>query len=151
MEINKLENISKHITWSEFCLSSQTAIRLKIDNQPKDKSVIEAAKLVANKCFEPIREHFGIPLTISSFYRSEALNKAINGAKNSQHITGQAIDLYAGHTYSDKNLEILNWAKDNLDYDQLINEYPDSKGRPCWVHISYNSKGPNRKQFITIS
>jgi zinc D-Ala-D-Ala carboxypeptidase len=143
-----MNKISKHISLDEAILSP-TGIRDKIDNTPTPE-ILEAMKKVANRCFEPIREHFGIPLTVNSFYRCEALNKAVKGAKNSQHLKGEAIDFCAQHAYSDKNLEILNWAKDNLDYDQLINEYPDAKGRPCWVHISYNKEGKNRKQFLVI-
>jgi hypothetical protein len=38
------------------------------------------------------------------------------------------------------------WAKDNLQYDQIIFEYGDDTG--CdWVHISYKSTG-NRKQVL---
>lgn len=141
--------VSKHISLDE-AIKSPTANSLKIDNTPTPE-ILEAMRKVANNCFEPIREHFGIPLMVTSFYRCEKLNKAIKGAKNSQHLKGEAIDFVAQHTYSDKNLEILNWAKDNLNYDQLINEYPDAKGRPCWIHISFaKDVNNNRKQFLVV-
>lgn len=143
-----MDNISKHISYSEATVS-QTSVRLQIDNTP-NSVVLAKMKLVAEKCFEPIREHFNRPITISSFYRSKALNQTIGGVVNSQHQTGEAIDIQCGGAHSDMNLEILNWAKTNLDYDQLINEYPDSKGCPSWVHISFKSKETNRHQFLTI-
>lgn len=144
-----MDNISTHISYDEAVRSSD-AIKFKIDNTPT-ADILASMKVVANKCFEPIREHFGIPLMVTSFYRSDKLNKAIKGSKTSQHVKGQAIDFVAQFAYSPKNKEILEWAKDNLDYDQLINEYPDKNGNPCWVHISFNDKGVNRKQFFTVS
>lgn len=141
-------NISKHISFAEATVS-QTSVRLQINNIP-DTNTLAKMRVVANQCFEPIREHFNRPITISSFYRSKALNQAIGGVVNSQHQKGEAIDIQCGGAHSDMNLEILNWAKANLDVDQILNEYPDSKGRPAWIHISYVSKEANRHQFLTI-
>ena len=39
------------------------------------------------------REYANIPFTITSSWRSEEKNKAINGAKNSAHLRGYAIDI----------------------------------------------------------
>lgn len=40
-----------------------------------------------------IRNHFNAPITINSAYRSPAHNKAVGGAKNSQHLYGRAADI----------------------------------------------------------
>lgn len=136
-------NISKHITLIE-ATKSQTAIRKGIDNTP-DEATIERMKLVAEKIFEPIRERFGVPIGVSSFYRSPKLNKAIGGAKNSQHVTGEAIDIDADIFGGVTNQEIFNFVKYHLNFDQLIREYGD-KG---WVHVSYRSEG-NRGQVLEI-
>jgi hypothetical protein len=127
--------ISKHITIKE-ATQSATATRLKIDNTPSAE-VLANMKLVAEKCFEPLREWYGKPITINSFYRSPALNKAVKGAKNSDHVKGMAIDLDAGS--NSENLKLFNWLKDNVEYKQLIHEYGDKSG-PEWVHISYDPK-----------
>jgi hypothetical protein len=127
--------ISKHITLKE-ATQSATATRLKIDNTPSAE-VLANMKLVAEKCFEPLREWYGKPITINSFYRSPALNKAVKGAKNSDHVKGMAIDLDAGS--NSENLKLFNWLKDNVEFKQLIHEYGDKSG-PAWVHISYDSK-----------
>jgi hypothetical protein len=137
--------ISKHLTLAEL-ITSQTATRKRIDNTPSPQ-VIANLKLVAEKVFEPLREGLGKPIRISSGYRSPALNKAIGGAKNSQHTTGEALDLQGVGGL--KNSEIFNYIKDNLTFDQLINEYPVN-GEPSWVHVSFKKSG-NRNQILTIN
>lgn len=42
------------------------------------------------------RDHFGIPITINSGYRTEAYNKKVGGATNSYHVKGQAVDHHTG-------------------------------------------------------
>lgn len=136
--------ISKYISLSEVS-TSQTAVRLGIDNTPTPE-VIDNLKLVGAKVFDPMREALGKPIRISSGYRSPALNKKIGGAKNSQHTTGQALDLQGMDGL--KNSVIFNYIKKNLDYDQLIWEYGTDK-EPAWVHVSYSATH-NRKQIITV-
>ena len=63
---------------------SATAIRMGIANTPSATHLI-ALKEVSKNIFQPCREHFGKPLAVTSGYRSEALNEAINGSKTSQH------------------------------------------------------------------
>lgn len=103
-------------------------------------------KLVAEKCFEPIRKWYGRPITVSSFYRSPELNKAIGGSKTSQHTKGEAIDIDTGDNAENK--KILEWARANLEFDQLLWEYGNAEG-PDWVHISFSESG-NRNQFLYI-
>lgn len=44
-------------------------------------------------CLQKIRDHFGKPVTITSGYRCSTHNKAVGGATNSYHTTGQAADI----------------------------------------------------------
>ena len=138
--------ISKHITMAE-ATNSETAKKLGISNLPNETELANM-KLVAEKCFEPIREWYGKPLRINSFFRSTKLNSSIGGSSGtSQHCLGQAIDLSSGNNAENK--KIFLWAKDNLTYDQIIYEYGDDNG--CdWVHISYKTTG-NRKQTLRCS
>lgn len=136
--------VSKHITLNEATFST-TAVRLKIKNEPS-ASILESMKLVAEKCFEPLREWYGSPIKVNSFYRSPKLNKAVGGSATSQHSKGEAIDLSAGSR--SENLKLFNWCKENLEFDQLIHEYGDKTG-PDWVHISYKKTG-NRNQILFI-
>jgi len=138
--------ISKHITESE-AFKSQTATRKRINNVTTDPIILDNMRHVA-ELFEQIREHFGIPIGISSFYRSPALNKAVGGASSSQHTRGEAIDIDADIYGGVTNKEIFEFAK-TLDFDQLIWEYGDEHN-PAWVHISRKLSGTNRKQILTI-
>jgi zinc D-Ala-D-Ala carboxypeptidase len=138
------DRISAHISFHEATFS-QTAAQLKIDNSPDEHTIINM-KIVADKCFEPLRAWYGKPLRVNSFYRSPALNKAVGGSATSQHCKGEAIDISAGSRTENKKL--LEWAKANLIFDQLINEFPNDEG-PAWVHISFKI-GHNRNQYLTV-
>lgn len=132
--------ISKHISIEEATLSP-TGLRLGIDNTPNEE-ILANMKLVAERCFEPIRNWYGKPIKVNSFYRCDALNKAVKGSATSQHVQGKAIDISTGTKAGNKL--IYEWAKNNLIFDQLINEYDYA-----WVHISYN-KNNNRNQTLII-
>lgn len=139
-------NISEHITLKE-AIKSDTAIRLGISNIPSE-SALEAMKLVANACFEPLRAWHGKPIGISSFYRSPELNHKIGGSKTSQHCKGEAIDIDGEIFGGIKNIDIFNWIKANCKYDQLIGEMWDDKTQDySWVHVSYSKNG-NRNQAL---
>jgi zinc D-Ala-D-Ala carboxypeptidase len=137
--------LSKNLSLGEFT-NSQTAKRRGIDNTPKDKH-LEAAKLLAENIFQPIREHFGKPIFISSGYRSAALNEAIGGSKTSQHSKGEAIDIDMDYRKGPQNEEVFHYIRENLPFDQLIWEFGTDK-RPDWVHVSYNSDGEQRGQIL---
>ena len=107
---------------------------------------IENFKLLAENVFQPIREHFGVPIILSSGYRSKELNTAVGGALSSQHCTGEAIDIDMDGT-TVKNAEVFNFIKDNLNFDQLIWEF-GTDSNPDWVHVSYESTGKQRKQIL---
>jgi len=134
-----MENISKNISYNE-AIRSNTAKRRKIKNEPNNIQ-LAAMKLLAEKVFQPTREHFGEPIRINSFFRSVNLNKAIGGSRTSQHCTGEAIDLDGLNGVS--NSDIFHYIKDNLEFDQLIWEFGTDK-EPNWVHVSFK-KGRNRK------
>ena len=137
-----MKNISKYITYQE-ATTSQTAVRKGIKNEPGDNELL-SMQLVGIRVFDVVREHFKTPLRVSSFYRSPILNSAIGGSsRTSQHVKGQAIDIQG--TGKVTNKMIFDYIKENLDFDQLINEYNYS-----WVHVSYVSKEKNRKQILKI-
>ncbi len=140
-------NLSKHLTLAE-AIRSESAKRLGISNMPTPEH-LENGKILADKIFEPIREFVGGPVYISSFYRSKSLNSAIGGSKSSQHCTMEAMDIDMDGTGT-TNKEIFDFIKDNLEFDQLINEFPVN-GNPSWVHVSYNTKGTQRRQILKAS
>lgn len=138
-------NLSKNLTLYEM-IRSDMAKRKGVSNQPTEEHIANMI-ILAEKIFQPIREHFGVPIYISSGYRSAALNKKIGGSKNSQHLTGEAIDIdMDGHPHV-SNVEVFRWIRENLIFDQLIWEYGNNSS-PDWVHVSYNTSGTNRRQVL---
>ena len=136
--------LSKNLSLAEVT-RSETAKRRGVSNMPTEAHIANF-KLLAEKVFQPIREHFGVPIHISSGYRSAALNKAIGGAASSQHCSGEAIDIDMDGT-SITNAQIFNYIKDNLNFDQMIWEF-GTDTNPDWVHVSYESTGKQRKQIL---
>ncbi len=139
--------ISTNLTLKEVS-KSLTATRRGIDNEPKGEHLTALINL-ANNVFQPIREHFGKPISVSSGYRSPELNKAIGGSKTSQHCKGEAIDIDNDAREYPTNADIFWYIYDHLEFDQIIWEFGDNKN-PSWVHVSYKSEG-NRKQVLKAS
>ena len=123
---------------------SQTAERKGIDNTPSPAHR-DNLKSLCTRILQPIRDHFGRVVSVSSGYRSEALCIAIGSKISSQHAKGQAADF---EIYGLSNGELAEWIRENLDYDQLILEFwtPESPNNG-WIHCSYNSEG-NRKEYL---
>ena len=126
---------------------SEGAKRAGIANTPTAEH-IENMKKLATNIFQPIREHFGVPIFISSGYRSKELNAKIGGSSTSQHSSGEAIDIdMDGSSSGVTNKQVFEYIKANLDFDQLIWEF-GTKNNPDWVHVSYESTGRKRKQVL---
>jgi zinc D-Ala-D-Ala carboxypeptidase len=137
--------LSKYVSLAEV-IRSDTAKRKGIDNSPTAEH-LENLKVICDEVFDKVREYFGVPLFISSGYRSAALNKAIGGSATSDHNLGRALDLdQDGHGNGVTNADVFNYIKSNLDFDQLIWEFGTDKN-PDWVHVGYR-KGANRKQIL---
>lgn len=132
------ERLSPNLTLAEV-LASDTAKRLGINNQPTPEHVANL-KTLARAIFEPIRAHFGVPIYVSSGYRSDALNAATPGAnKTSQHAHGEALDLdQDGRGNGVSNRQVFDFIRTTLAFDQLIYEFGDDAS-PDWVHVSYRA------------
>jgi sugar/nucleoside kinase (ribokinase family) len=140
--------VTPHVSYKEV-VRSDTAKRKGIKNIP-DKKQLASIRILCRKVFEPVREHFGVPIFISSCFRSPKLNKAIGGAKNSQHLAnnGAAMDLDADIFGKVTNTEIGDYIRENLDFDQLI--YEDwQKDDYAWIHVSFNL-AKNRNQTLVM-
>lgn len=137
--------LSNYVSLAEVT-KSDTARRRGISNEPTPEH-LENLKTICVEVFDKVRTHFGVPLFISSGYRSEALNKAIKGSRTSDHSLGRALDLdqdFRGNGVT--NMEVFEFIKDNLEFDQLIYEFGTTKN-PDWVHVGYR-KGANRKRVL---
>lgn len=135
---------TNNITLAE-AVASPTAKALGIDNTPS-AAVMSIMKDTVTNIFDKVRAALGDrPIAVTSFYRSPALNKAIGGSETSQHCKGEAIDMDGDVYGSPSNLEIFNYIRHHLDFDQLIIE-GINKGKPAWIHCSYRKSG-NRKKI----
>lgn len=137
--------LAPNFTLQEF-LKSQTAQRRGIDNSPENWQ-IENMRRVANNVLQPVRNYWG-PTVITSGFRCLELNRAIGSSDSSQHRKGQAADFEVpGYT----NLEVAEWVRDNLSFDQLILEaYRPAEGpNSGWIHVSFVSEGENRNEVMT--
>ncbi len=130
----------KYFTIKEMC-SSSTAQAKGIDNTPTAETISNLTELI-NNVLDPLREMYGKPIRVSSGYRSEQLNRNVNGSKSSQHRLGMAADITTGDVI--ENRKLFQLIQLNLPFDQLIDEKNFS-----WVHVSYNPKG-NRKQILKL-
>lgn len=130
----------KYFTLGEF-LNSPTAKRLGIDNTPTFAVAENLIRL--GQYLDKVREKMGVPITVTSGYRSTALNKAVGGVVNSQHTKGLAADLVC----YDK-IGLVNCIKEIGGFDQLITEHKKGS-KDYWVHVSVPTKyGKARQQVI---
>ena len=136
--------ISEHVSYNE-AIYSDTALRLNIKNEPNDYQISNMVG-IANHVFEPLREYVGGPIKITSMFRNEILNRAIGGAKRSQHMEGRAMDL--DDTFGHKtNAEMYHYIKENISFDQLVWEFGTDEN-PDWIHVSYVSDDQNRQKVL---
>jgi zinc D-Ala-D-Ala carboxypeptidase len=136
--------LSDNFTLDELT-KSQEAIRLGIPNDPQDEHITNLM-LLCTHILQPIRNHFKMPVSISSGYRSAALCEAIGSSSKSQHTKGQAADF---EIFGMANKDLADWIVQNLDYDQCILEFWNPNDpNSGWVHCSYNDAG-NRKSYLS--
>ena len=151
-------SLSPHFVLSEFTKSA-TAMKHGIKNTPPQEAV-DNLKALCQGCLEPLREALGLPVVITSGYRTKALNSMLaHSSERSQHMLGQAADFYVAEP-KDLNLEpgTLNPVQptrrellikafrliildESIDYDQLILY-------PSFIHVSYVSRERNRRTIL---
>jgi zinc D-Ala-D-Ala carboxypeptidase len=130
--------LSEHFTLEELVFSDY-ATRKGINNNPSPKVIANLNILC--ETLERVRTLLGNPMTVSSGYRSTELNRALNGAPTSGHISGYAADFTCRKFGSP--IEIVKAIKaSGIKYDQLIEE-------GTWVHISIDPR--MRQQTLTAS
>lgn len=133
--------MARYFTLGELC-KSDTALAKNIENTP-DYTTIERINALMEECLDKVRELWGKPIGVNSGYRSPELNRAVGGAKNSQHTKGEAADITTGTKENNRKLFDMICAS-GIEFDQLIDE-----SNYKWLHISY-CKGDNRKQVLHL-
>jgi len=136
--------LTAHFSLTEFTRSDM-ASRLHIDNTPPPEAV-ENLRALCTEVLEPLRQHFNVPIAISSGYRSPPLNKAVGGAPSSQHQHGEAADIHIPDYAT--GLKWFSWLKDHCPYDCLIKERASPTAKTFWIHVSHRRTGKQRKRAI---
>jgi zinc D-Ala-D-Ala carboxypeptidase len=129
--------ISPHFSLEE-ATHSQTAARLGINNEVPDE-LLGNLKAAAVGMELVRRELNSNPIIISSWYRCEALNRAVGSKPTSAHLTGYAIDFTCPTAGTPQQI-VAALIKSKVPFQQVIWEYAS------WVHISFN--GDDRQALI---
>ena len=137
----------RYFTLQEF-LESDTAKSKRIDNTPSFE-VVEHLSVLVERILEPLRAAYGKPITVSSGYRCEKLNKAVGGVANSAHLRGDAADLQAKDMEGFKKF-VREWMiSQRVKFDQCIIE---KSGKTEWVHIGiYSATGSQRGELFQMN
>lgn len=122
-----MTQLSANFTLEEMTRST-TGERLGLDNTPDDQT-IENMKFMAAG-MESVRALLGFPIHVDSGYRSQAVNHAVGGATNSDHVLGWACDFLCD-SYGPPQTVCKAIISSGIKFHKLIFE-------GSWTHISFN-------------
>jgi len=129
--------MSRFFTLAEMT-RSDAATRANIPNKP-DPTQEANLQALCTSILDPLREAIGVPIKVTSGYRSPDLNALIHGAKSSQHLEGKAADIQApGKSVLELFQTVIRLG---LPFDQVI--YEAQSPTVVWVHVSHD---PLRKR-----
>jgi hypothetical protein len=136
-------HLSKYFQLADVTIRAEYKHHLVAQNNKTVRELGCNLKNICQNVLDPLMEKYP-GFKINGGFRTRQ-----NG--RSQHEFGEAVDLQwtsirMGNL--SKYLEIANWIKDNLPFDQLILEH----GNTCWIHVSLKRTGygTNRKQVLTM-
>lgn len=124
-----------------FSFPEMIVTNTQLPNIPNWEQIANLQRLITN-LLDPIREKWNKPIKVNSGFRSESVNSAVNGARNSQHKTGEAADITTGNSTDNKRLFDMI-VSSGLTFDQLIDEK-----NFAWLHISFSTR--NRQQILHL-
>lgn len=138
--------MAKWFKLKEFCVSGSHPELVEV---PKEGTTIYNNIVYLMERMDIIREKWGSAIKITSGWRPPRLNAAVKGARNSQHLTGQACDFVpVNGNIMDLAAMIVNM---DMDWDQLLIEKYTSKNgvitNCSWIHLSF-SRTNNRRQIL---
>lgn len=124
---------------------STTATVYKIDNTPSEQIKKNLEKLI--EFLNPLREAWGSPISVSSGFRCQELNKILKGSATSAHLYGYAVDLIPQNNQINEFKSFVKEYLKDKQFDQYIDE---CSGKSSWVHIGlFHPDGKTqRKEFL---
>lgn len=138
--------MSQHFTQAEL-IASNKATQLGIDNAPNEEVAANLENLAL--MLEGVRASLGNPVTVTSGYRSPALNKAVGGVASSDHVKGCAADILCPAFGTPKEVARHLAARvDELGIGQVIYE---ALGGKAWTHVSINPTSNPVNRIISIT
>lgn len=124
--------LSKNFTLKELCATNYS----KFQSKPTTQQVANLAYLCA-AILQPLRDFLGEPVTITSGFRSQTLNKYVGGVSYSRHLQGFAADIRVkNEAHARKMFDFIR----RLDAcDSVLIE---RSGAARWLHVqtSYNPR-----------
>ena len=137
MKLTLDEHLSPHFTVGEF-FRSGTAIRLGIDNNPdahpgegiSTAEVVENLRALCTEVLEPLRRRVGRVIVTSC----QELNKAVGGVWNSQHLKGEAADIFVPDTAT--AMRYGHILERHSAVQQLLLE-PMGIQQKRWIHVGF--------------
>lgn len=129
------QQLSKYVSYKEATVTSHN-----IPNTP-DWCQEARIKYVAENYFDPLRERVGVPLYITSCFRSPELNKAIGGATNSDHMILDDVvsfDIDQDGRGKISNKALMPIIMKEFNFYKLIIEFPNN-GSPSWLHVGFST------------
>jgi uncharacterized protein YcbK (DUF882 family) len=145
VQLNSKANLSEHFVLGEFTRSKYP----EVYNIPSHEAIANLANLCT--WLEVLREKASQPIIINSGYRSPQLNRKIGGVKNSNHLTGCAVDIrVTGMEQAKQYAEILREYADesHQDFDELLIE--KNRYGAIWLHFAVRPR-ENRRKFLYIN
>jgi zinc D-Ala-D-Ala carboxypeptidase len=128
-----------------FSLSEMTRTSKPFPNVPRPLHIARMRRL-CRQLLEPWRMHIG-PIYISSGFRSLAVNRAVGGEDDSQHMLGEASDAAPLRRPLDQAWQTLaRLVEEGLPLDQgILYVRPEGEG---WVHVSYTERRSPRRELL---
>ena len=106
-----------------------------------------ALEALVDNMLDPAREALKKPIYLTSAFRCPLHNAKVGSKPTSQHIKGEACDIYCGTP--EENLELAKILVTQNNFDQMI-LYVDSSTSlaPRFIHVSYKRIGENRHRIL---
>ena len=152
-QASPVDQVSRNFKLYELT-RSDTAERRGIANDFPSVRELRAAVYLCREVIQPVREKFG-RFSPNSVFRGQELERALKGrpdswSSTSQHTRGEACDIEVAGV---STMELAQWVKDNLEFDQVILECYNAALGPNsgWVHVSVKPPGTGENRHKVLS